>query len=142
MKLTPTKAWSLGLLIILLFLTIGELSAAFNEYVFHRLGINRSIFLFILWMFPLLAAFITSYFSSKYKVILGLSYILIVPILGALAHYINGELGGTVDFTGVSGAIMTFKIYFVINSILVVIGTGLGVLSSKENENSLNPKNI
>lgn len=54
-----------GFLAILLFVTVGELSVRFNEYVFHRLGINRTVFMTVLWMHPVVAAFMAACYSKK-----------------------------------------------------------------------------
>jgi len=131
MQLASKNAWSLGFIVILLFIILSELSFFFGEYLFHRLGISRNLVLILLWGLPLLAAFLTSYYAREHKLILGLSFLLIVPLLGTAAHYSNWKIGAAVDFGGVSGAIAILKIYFVINSLLVLIGTGLGLLLSK-----------
>ena len=56
---------------------------------------------------------------------------IVFPLVGAVAHYINGELGGVVDFAGLPGAIGIFKLYFLVGSIIVIIGTASGMLLSK-----------
>lgn len=125
------KAWAFGVLIILLFVVIGELLIVFNDYFFYRLGINRDLLFTILWVLPFIASFVAAYYSEKYKLIAGLSYLVLFPLIGAIAHYINGELGGTVDFVGIRGALTVFKIYLMIGSILIIFGTGLGLALSK-----------
>ena len=125
------KPWALGVLLILAFAVLGELLVIFNDYVFHRLGINRNALLLALWALPILASYIASYYSEKHKLLMGLSYLILFPLIGAAAHYINGELGGTVDFVGLYGSAATFKLYFGVGSILVILGTSLGLLLSK-----------
>lgn len=134
MEITSKKAWAFGFLLILLFVLLSELTIVFNDYVFHRMGIDRNLTLAALWLVPMLAAYLASYYSRSFKLLVGLTYALILPIFGALAHYIHGELGGVVDFRGFSGAVVVFKIYFAVGSIIVLIGTGLGMLLSKSGE--------
>jgi len=125
------KPWSLGLLILIMFSVLGELSLVFSEYVFHRLGINRDEFMMALWVLPFIASFIATYYSTSLKLVVGLSYLILFPLIGSIGHYLNGELGGVVDFTGISGAMTTFKVYLSIGSIVILIGAFLGVALSK-----------
>jgi hypothetical protein len=129
------KPWSLGVLLILAFAVLGELIVLLDDYVFHRVGINRNALLLILWILPILASYIASRYSERHK-LLGLSYVILFPLIGAVVHYISGELGGTVDFVGLPGAMATFKLYLGIGSILVILGTALGLLFSKRNSES------
>ena len=127
------KPWSFGVLLILVFAVLGELVVSLDDYVFHRGEINRSILLLVLWVLPILASYIASRYSERHKLLMGLSYIVLFPSIGAVAHYISGELGGTVDFVGLPGAMTTFKLYLGVGSILVILGTVLGLLFSKRN---------
>lgn len=125
------RPWAFGFLLVLAFAVIGELLMAFDGYVFHRTGISRNLLLTILWILPMAASFVASAYSQKHQLLAGLSFLPLFPLVGATAHYINGQLGGTVDFTGVSGAVETFKLYLGIGSVLMIIGTALGLALSK-----------
>lgn len=127
------RAWLQGFLVILIFVLIGELVVAFNDYVFFRLGINRTVFLFVLWLLPVAAAFIATYFSKRNRLLAGLSYAIALPLLGSSAHLLSGLLGVPVDFVGFSGAVVTFKIYLVLGILTSVVGTALGLAFSREN---------
>jgi len=129
------KPWAIGILLILVYAVVGELLVAFHDYVFYRIGINRNAILIALWALPVLSSYIASYYSKKHKILMGLSYLVLFPVIGAAAHYINGTLGGKVDLAGLSGAVITFKINFVIGSILVILGTLLGLMLSKNRKN-------
>ena len=133
MKFKSSNAWCLGLSILIFFIVFSEMTVVFNEYIFHRLGINRNFLLTTLWFLPLVASFVAAYYSEKHKLIYGLSYIILLPLLGALIHYINGELGGVIDFRGVPAAVMTFKIYLVLGSVIITVGTILGIAFSNNN---------
>ncbi|WP_027710094.1 hypothetical protein [Zooshikella ganghwensis] len=131
MKNNTIKAWSAGFLLIVFFTIISEATVAFNDYIFHRLGFNRNITLILLWLLPCLASFIAVYYSRSKEIISTISYLLILPFLGSTVHYIHGYLGGTVDFKGIAGAIVTFKIYFLIGSISIITGAILAFVISK-----------
>jgi hypothetical protein len=126
------KPWAFGFLLVLAFAVIGELLMAFDSYIFHRLGISRNLLLTTLWLLPMAASFVASAFSQKHQLLAGLSFLLLFPLVGATAHYINGQLGGTVDFVGVPGAVETFKLYVAIGSVLMIIGTALGLAFSNK----------
>ncbi len=57
------RGWAIGFLLILIFILVGELTVIFNDYVFHRLSINRTIFILVLWILPFAASFLASYYS-------------------------------------------------------------------------------
>ena len=126
------KAWTLGIFILVMSSALGELSLVFDDYVFHRIGIARNAFIWSSWLLPLVAAFLAARYSQAHKLLAGLSYLILLPLIGSIAHYINGELGGAVDFTGLPGAVATFKIYFGIGSIVVPISTFLGIALSRK----------
>ena len=132
MILNPFVSWSLGFLIVLFSIILGEVSIAFNDYVFHRLGINRNILLILFWSLFLVGPLFAAYSARQHKLAIGLSYILIIPIMASIAHYINGMIGSTIDFKGWQGALTVLKIYFVAGSVLVVIGTFIGILFSRK----------
>lgn len=127
------KPWSLGVLLILAFAVLGELIVLLDDYVFHRVGISRNTLLLVLWILPILASYVASLYSERHKLLMGLSYVVLFPLIGAVVHYISGELGGAVDFVGLPGAMTTFKLYLGFGSILVILGTALGLLFSKRN---------
>jgi hypothetical protein len=130
------KPWSVGVLLILAFAVLGELLVLLDEYVFHRVGINRNALLLVLWVLPILASYIASRYSERHQLLMGLSYVILFPLIGAVVHYISGELGGTVDFVGLPGAMTIFTLYLAVGSILVILGTALGLLLSKRNSES------
>lgn len=131
MDIEVKKAWSMGFSLILLFIVLGEIVVAFNDYFFHRLNINRDLLLGVLWSLPFLAAFTTSFYLRKFNLWLIATYIVALPLLAALAHYLHGYAGGVVDFSGAPGAFAVFKIYFFIGSVLLLSGSGVGILASQ-----------
>lgn len=124
----PHKSWIFSILLILLFIILGETVTIFNDYFYYRLRINRNIFLVVLWVLPFLSSFIISYYSEGFKSLLSLSYIFFIPLMGSVVHYILGQSGNKVDFTGFSGAITLFKVYFFLCAFLVTFGVISGIL--------------
>jgi len=121
-----------GFLLISLFVILGELTVTLDNYVYFRLGLTRNFILLVLWTFPCLASFIVAYYSD-HKMWFSISLIPVLSLLGSLVHYINGLFGGVVDFTGMNGAFVVFKIYFTIGSILIIAGALLGIFISRYN---------
>lgn len=125
------RAWAIGLLLVLMFVLLTEILMIFDDYVFVRLGMTLDRILLVLWTLPLAASYVAARYSAKRKLLAGLSLTMLFPAFGAIAHYLNGALGGTVDFVGLSGALVTFKVYLAIGGVLMVTGTLLGLLFSK-----------
>jgi hypothetical protein len=122
------KAWGIGVALVVAFAILGELAIGFGDYVFHRLGANRNIVLGALWILPLAASFVATRYSAQRKLLAGLSFLLIVPLIGTIAHLLAGALGASVDFDGVRGAPTVFAIYLVVGGLTVTAGTILGLL--------------
>jgi len=122
------KAWGIGMALVVAFAILGQLASAFGDYVFFRLGINRDVVLGALWLLPLAAAYIATRYAPERKLLAGLSFVLVVPLIGACAHLLSGALGANVDFEGLSGARIVFGIYLVLGGLVAVIGTILGLL--------------
>jgi hypothetical protein len=132
MKTIFNRAWVLGFLVIVFFVVVGELTTFFHEYFYYRMGFDRDLVLTILWFFPFAASFMTSYLAVSYKFSLGMSHALTLPFMGSIAHYINGKLGGVIDFSGMLGAIVVFKVYFVGGVVSAIAGVALGILLSRK----------
>lgn len=132
MKVSMGSAWVQGFLLVVLFVVVGEWSISFSGLVFHRLGIDRNTFLVVLWVIPLVAAFVAARFSDRHKVVAGLSFMLVVPLIAAFGHYLSWLISAARDFQGVPGAIVVFKIYLIPSAITALIGTSLGMLASSK----------
>lgn len=132
MRIIFKGAWSLGFMLIVFFVVIGEFAIYFHDYVYYRMGFDRDLVLTILWFLPFLASFITSYLAVSYKFLLGMSHAIILPFVGSIAHFINGQLGGVIDFNGMLGAIVVFKVYFVGGVVSAIAGVTIGILLSRK----------
>jgi len=125
---TIGNAWAIGVALVVAFAILGELAIAFGDHVFYRLGVNRSMVLSALWILPLAASYIATRYAQDRKLLAGLSFLLVVPLIGSIAHFLSGALGANVDFEGFSGGRIVFGIYLAIGGLVVVIGTILGLL--------------
>ena len=121
------KAWAIGVALVVAFAILGEVVVILGDYVFHRLGLNRTIVLGALWIFPLAASFVATRYSQDRKLLAGLSFLLIVPLIATSVHLLTGALGANVDFTGITGGRVVFGIYLTLGGLVVVIGTILGL---------------
>lgn len=126
--MNDAKAWWMGFALIVVFVFIGELTLAFKEYVFYRLGLNRDLILSAFWLLPVVASFLVVYLSKKGRTFKGLSLIPVLSVLGPLAHFLAGHLGATIDLAGLPGIKVTFPIYLVLSVITIGLGTILGAL--------------
>jgi hypothetical protein len=129
LKLNSQNAWVVGSLIIILFVILSEGVVTFNNYVYARLGLNRNIVLILLWALPCFASYLVAYYS--HHKLLSLLLIPALAVTGALIHYINGQLGGVVDFSGIDGVSIVLKIYLIMGCIIILPGIILGILFSQ-----------
>jgi hypothetical protein len=125
------KAWWIGFALIIFFILTSESTIIFKEYFFIRLGLNRNLVLTVLWSLPIFASFIAVSFSTYNRIIIGLSYILILSLLAPIAHFLVGQAGVAIDFGGLVSMRVTFTIYLVLSVITIGIGCVAGILFRK-----------
>jgi hypothetical protein len=125
------KTWWIGVSLIVTFILMGELAMLFREYLYSRLGLSRDLILSVLWLLPIIASFIVVYHSNKKKVLKGFSLIIVLSVLGPLVHFLSGQLGVTIDFSGFPGMKVTFQVYFILGVLTIGFGVVVGVLFNK-----------
>lgn len=125
------KIWINGIIILIIYVIVAEGVVAFGDYVYNRIGINRNHILLTLWILPIIVSAYTSYNVRTNKVLFGLSYVFILTFLYVIAHYINGLMGGSVDFINGNGLVEWAKISLFIATILCSVGTFFGIVFSK-----------
>jgi hypothetical protein len=130
-EVSDKKLWWIEFLLIAAFVLMSELSIVFREYVYIRLGLNRNVVLGALWLLPVIASFLVTYFSTQRKALMGLSFILVLCVLGPLVHFFFGWLGATIDLGGLPGLKVTFQIYLILGALTIGFGTVAGVLFRK-----------
>lgn len=134
-KMNNTKAWWIGFILIATFILLSELTVVFKEYVYSRLGLSRNLILSVLWLLPIIASFVVVSLSQKRRVLNGLSLILVLSVLGPLVHFLSGQFGAVIDFSGLPGLKVTFPIYLVLSSLTIGVGTVVGMIVRKLTRN-------
>jgi len=131
--MNDVKAWWIGFGLIVIFVLMSELTIIFREYVYSRLGLSRNFILTMLWLLPVIASFLVVYLSKERRVLKGLSFILVLSVLGPVAHFLLGQLGGVaIDLSGMSGLRVTFQIYLVLSVITIGFGAAVGILFKRD----------
>ena len=125
------ERWVAGVVIIIVFSISIEAILYFHDYIYIRLGINRNVIMLLLWTVPILVSLCIACTAEKYNIVLGLSYIPVVVVSLLLFHFVNGSIGGKIDFVGVAGVKALFPILFFASSIACGIGTFLGAILKK-----------
>ena len=90
---------------------------------------------FLLWLAPLVAAFVSAYLAPRKKILLGMSMILPTTILAVTLNFVYQWLGNSVDFPGARGGLILFTTTLVYSGILCVLGTMAGVVFAKKFRN-------
>ena len=86
---------------------------------------------FLLWLSPLVAAFVTAYFAPGRKVLMGMSMVLPTTILAVVLNFVYQWLGIAVDFSGLQGGVILFTTTLVYSGILCGIGSTVGLVLAK-----------
>ena len=120
------RIWIIGNIILIIFFICAEGISYFSSYVYERIGLNRNILLLLLWIIPIYVSYYVTANTKNYSIIFGLSFIVILPFLGGLIHYVSTKYIGSVDFIGIKGVIEIIKIYSLIGILTVSLGTVLG----------------
>ena len=131
--MNDAEAWWIGFALILAFILMGELTVAFRDYIYGRLGLSRNVVSTVLWLMPVIASFLVVALSTKRRVLKSLSYIVVLSVLGPLAHFVSGQLGATIDLAGLPGLNVTFQIYLVLSALTVGFGAMMGFLFKRGN---------
>ena len=126
------RPWAVGVVIVVASCLLGELVGVVDSYVFARVGLNRDLVLVVIWGLLLVAAFVATYFSESRKLLAGLSMMVVFPVVGTLIHFFTGAVGVKVDFGGIAGAVVTFRLFALFGGILVALGTFLGLVLPKK----------
>ncbi len=120
------EIWIVGNIILTMFFVFAGSISYVPSYVYERIGLNRDILLLLLWIIPIYVSYYVTINTKNYNILFGLSFILMLPLLGGLTHYINTKYMGGVDFTGISGAVVIMKLYGFIGIFTSSLGTFIG----------------
>lgn len=122
---------AISILMLSLFIILGEASVVFHEYVFHRIGMNRNVLLSVLWLVPLSAAYFLVLLSKSFAFWQLTLNVIFISIVGSGVHYLISLLGVSVDLNGWAGLKVMFKSYLVLGGIVTFIGALLALAHLK-----------
>lgn len=126
MNLSMTKAWLIGLLILLIAFAVWSWLLTIETF--------SMVAALLLWISPGVAAFVTAYLGPAKKIFPSVTLAIPAAILALLLNVYEQALGHEVDFPGVKGGVSLLLIVLVFSAILAGIG---GFAGSKC---SLNPE--
>jgi len=112
------RAWSAG---------VGVLVAAYATwFTFLQLGKFSEAMMVLLWLSPLVAAFVSSYLGPSKKILLGTSMAVPAAFLAVLFNLVDQLLDISVDFPGVAGAGILFTLTLAYATVLASMGALFG----------------
>lgn len=91
----------------------------------------------LLWVSPLIAAFVSAYLSPRKKILLGVSLAIPAATLIVVLNTIYELLGNAVDFPGVRGGTILFVVTLGYSVVLCALGGGAGYYLTKKSSNSV-----
>ncbi|WP_224038955.1 hypothetical protein [Paraburkholderia unamae] len=121
------KFWLIGLALVVIFFALGKILDSIGGYQVERIGLNTKYISITLWLIPLIVTFMVTRYSSRWAGLPGLSYLMLIPVIAVIFNWIDELCGVAVDFSGLSGALVIFKIAFVYSLIPVLVGFMLGI---------------
>ena len=124
MKSTMFRAWSAGVGI----LVMGYMA----WFAFLQLENFSESLVLLLWLSPLISAFVSSYLGPSKKILLGTSMAVPAAILAVMLNSFDQFLGNAVDFPGIQGGLILFATTLIYAGILSVIGSVLGYFITRK----------
>lgn len=97
-------------------------ASLFQSYVYSRVHVNRDVLLIIFWFLPASASFLAYFRRARTPLLISLGYILLLSGLLSLVHFIQGEMGIAIDFSGIAGLKVIGGVYFFISTVSIGIG--------------------
>lgn len=109
------KAWTIGVVILI------AVYAAW--FVSLQLGTFAQVVIVLLWVTPVVAAFVSTHLAPHNKVLLGLSMAIPAAILASVLNVAHQMLGRAVDFSGLQGGVILAAVALIENVILCGVGS-------------------
>ena len=124
MNVTALKAWIAGAgIVVILYVT---------WFVVLQASQYSEVLVFLLWLSPLAAAFVSAYLAPRKKILLGMLMVLPTTISAVTLNFVYQWLGNAVDFPGLRGALILFTTTLVYSGILCVLGSAGGIVLAKK----------
>lgn len=124
------KASVTGLILLFIFICLSMLANNVGGWVYSRLKISVDVIIMLLWIIPVIAAFLAVFTSPGRGSVACLFYIMIITVAFPVINAISGYFIKT-DFSGLSGMTVTLKIFFFLSACTISIGGVLGYLARK-----------
>jgi hypothetical protein len=110
----------------------GILTAVFAAWsLFLQLQIFSKLLLAVLWVSPVVAAFVTASLSPTHKVRLGLTMAALAALLATALNWIHQMRGIDVDFPGLRGSFILFTLVLAGSAVLSILGGITGMLATR-----------
>ena len=115
MKNSFIKAWSIGASILIAVFTIW--------FVLLQAKVFSQSVVFLLWISPMIAAFVSAYLSPSHKILLGTSMAVPSALLAVALNSADQFLGSAVDFPGLKGGFILFILVLISAALISVPGS-------------------
>ena len=130
MTLSPVlRAWLVG--VAVLFVANGGWLISLQTHRFSE------TLVLLLWISPLIAAFVSAYLSPRKKVLLGTSLAIPSAALVAVLNFIYELFGNAVDFPGVRGGAILFIVTLGYSVLLCALGGVAGYYLTRNRAQSI-----
>ena len=123
------RAWLAGVMVLVV-----ANGAWFVSLQAHKFS---SSLIWLLWISPLIAAFVSAYLSPRKKILLGISLAIPAAVLAVALNVTYELLGNAVDFPGVRGGTILFVITLGYSAMLCALGGGAGYYLAKRGSSSV-----
>lgn len=124
MKITMFRAWLAGVAVLFATYAIW--------FTFVQVSRFSETMMLLLWLSPLIAGFISSYFGPSKKILLGASMAVPTAILAVLLNLVDQLLDKAVDLPGLQGGLIIFFITLIYAGILAGIGGFIGYFLARK----------
>ena len=115
MEYSIFKAWSIG---------VGILIAIFMMwFVLLQANVFSQVIVVILWISPLIAAFVSAYLGPSHKILLGTSMAIPSALFAVALNSADQFLGTAVDFPGLKGGFILFILVLISAAIVSIPGS-------------------
>ena len=127
--MTTKRAIGIGITIIIISSIFLWLSSLFHSYVYNRVHINRNGLLTCLWLLNSFSSYLLYFYNIRRRLLISILYILFLGVLMTLMHFIFWNETYS-DFSGIEGLKVISGVYFVISTVTICIGAGVGFITS------------
>jgi hypothetical protein len=115
MKHSIFKAWLTGAGILVVVFAIW--------FVLLQANIFSQSFVIVLWISPMIAAFVSAYLGPSHKILLGTSMAIPSALLAVALNSANQFSGTAVDFPGLKGGFILFILVLISAAIISIPGS-------------------